>query len=58
MHICNLTNISKGMGTNRVLQGNSVLHALGDPALSKESEFQYREELVEKALDMLQKDGE
>ena len=54
VHICNLVNISEGIGSNRILQGNSVLHPLGNPKLAKEAEFSYRTEMVEKALELLE----
>ncbi len=55
VQICNLVNIAEGIGSNRILQGKSVLHALGDPTLPPETEFEYREGMVEKALHMLEK---
>ena len=54
VHVCNLVNISKGMGSNRVLQGKSVLHVLGDPSLTEEAEKEYRQKMVEMALSMLE----
>lgn len=42
------------MGCNRVLQGKSVLHVLGDPSLTEEAEKEYRQSMVEKALDLLE----
>lgn len=53
VHVCNLINIAEGIGSNRILRGKSVLHALGDPTLSPESEFNFREDMILKALDML-----
>ena len=40
VQICNLVNIAEGIGSNRILQGKSVLHALGDPTLPPETEFE------------------
>ena len=54
VHVCNLINIAEGIGSNRILQGKSVLHALGDPTLSPEAEFAFREGMVMKALHMLE----
>ena len=48
VQICNLVNIAEGIGSNRILQGKSVLHALGDRTLPPETEFEYREGMVEK----------
>ena len=53
VHICNLINIAEGVGSNRILRGKSVLHALGDPTLSEESEFNFRKNMILQALDML-----
>ena len=53
VHCCNLINIAEGIGSNRILRGKSVLHALGDPTLSPESEFAFREGMIMKALVML-----
>jgi len=53
VHICNLVNISKGIGSNRILKGKSVLHALGDPSIPKDAEFDYRKQLLNNALNML-----
>ena len=54
VHICNLINIAQGIGSNRILQGKSVLHALGDPTLSAPAEFEFRRNMVEKAMHMLE----
>ncbi len=58
VHCCNLVNVAEGIGSNRILKGKSVLHALGDPTLPKDLEFKYREDMVEKALEMLEKTPE
>lgn len=50
----NLTKIAEGIGANRILHGNSVLHVFGDPTLPPESERAYREERVQTALNMLE----
>lgn len=49
----NLTKIAEGIGANRILRGNSVLHVFGDPTLPLESEKTYRENRVKIALDMM-----
>ena len=56
VHVTNLTQISKGLGSNRVLQGNSVVHVLGDPSLPPENELNYRESMVKQALSLLETD--
>ncbi len=55
VHVTNLTEISKGIGSHRILRGNSVLHVFGNPALPPDKEFKFREEHLSKALDMLEK---
>ena len=54
VHICNLVNISKGLGSNRILKGKSVLYVLGDPSIPKDAELDYRRMLLSNALEMLQ----
>ncbi len=54
VQVTNLTKIAEGIGANRILKGNSVLHVFGDPALPAASEQSYREKRVEKALHMLE----
>lgn len=53
-HITNLTKIAEGIGSSRILCGNSVCHVFGDPALSPEEERGYRRHLVERALRLLE----
>jgi glycine reductase len=53
VHVCNLLDIAKGIGSNRILKGKSVLHALGDPSIPKEAELDYRKKMVGDALNML-----
>ena len=55
IQVTNLTKIAEGIGSNRIMKGNSVLHVFGDPTLPLPSEQAYREEHVKKALDMLEK---
>jgi glycine reductase len=55
VHICNLTDISSGIGSNRILQGKSVLHPLGDPSIPKDAEIGYRRQMVGRALELLEK---
>ena len=54
IQVTNLTKIAEGIGSNRILRGNSVLHVFGDPTLPLPSEQAYREKRVEKALQMLE----
>ena len=53
VHICNLVNIAENIGSNRIIQGKSILYALGDPELLPEAEVDFRRQIVVKALNML-----
>ena len=53
IHVTNLTKISEGIGSHRILRGNSVLHVFGNPSLPAEQEVKFRKGLVEEALKML-----
>lgn len=54
----NLSKIAEGIGSGRILQGNSVVHVLGNPALPEEREKAYRKQMTERALQMLEKEPE
>lgn len=54
IQVTNLTKIAEGIGANRILRGNSVLHVFGDPTLPRAGEEAYREARVTKALQMLE----
>ncbi len=58
VHVNNLTKISEGIGARRILRGNSVLHVFGNPSLTAAGEIAYRKELVEQAINMLEKEPE
>ena len=58
VQVTNLTKIAEGIGSNRILRGNSVLHVFGDPSLPKASEQNYRETRVKQALGLLEKTPE
>lgn len=55
IQVTNLTKIAEGIGANRILRGNSVLHVFGDPSLPLASEKAYRRDRVVQALEMLEK---
>ena len=38
VQVTNLTKIAEGIGANRIMRGNSVLHVFGDPTLPKAAE--------------------
>ena len=56
--MCNLLNVAKSMGNNRLVQTVSVPYPLGDPQLSREEEWKLRYHRVGVALDALTKDVE
>ena len=58
VQVTNLTKIAEGIGSNRIMRGNSVLHVFGDPSLPLAAEKKYRLERAKKALDMLNKKPE
>ena len=51
--MCNLIDVAKTVGSNRMVQTVSVPYPLGDPELSKEAEWQLRTSRVEAALKAL-----
>lgn len=58
IQVTNLTKIAEGIGSNRILRGNSVLHVFGDPSLPLPSEQAYRDQRVKKALHILEETPE
>jgi glycine reductase complex component B subunit gamma len=46
--------LAQSIGPNRIIAGRAVTHPLGDPALSRPEEKEFRRRLVRKALDLLQ----
>lgn len=58
VQVTNLTKIAEGIGANRILKGNSVLHIFGNPSLPEEAEEAYRKDLAQKALDLLEQTPE
>lgn len=52
--MCTITPVSLTVGANRIIPTIAIPHPLGNPALSKEDEYNLRKHLVEKALDALQ----
>jgi len=53
VQVTNLTKIAEGIGSNRILRGNSVLHVFGDPTLPLAAEKAFREGKVREALELL-----
>lgn len=56
--MCTVTPISLTVGANRIVPTIAIPHPLGNPALSREEEFNLRYALVEKALKALETDVE
>ncbi len=54
--MCNLIDVAKTVGANRMVQTVSVPYPLGDPELSPEAEWQLRTSRVGAALDALATD--
>ena len=54
--MCNLIDVAKTVGANRMVQTVSVPYPLGDPELSPEAEWQLRTSRVGAALDDLATD--
>ncbi|SHE34134.1 glycine reductase component B gamma subunit [Clostridium fallax] len=52
--MCTVTPISLTVGANRIVPTIAIPHPLGNPALSKEDEYELRYKLTEKALEALQ----
>jgi len=46
------------VGSNRVVLGNGIVHVLGDAKASADEEKKTRRQLVQKALEALQRDDE
>ena len=56
--MCNLLDVAKTVGSNRIVPTVSVPYPLGDPNLKKEEEWTIRTHRVEVALDALTKEVE
>lgn len=54
IQVTNLTKIAEGIGSHRIMRGNSVLHVFGNPSLPKTQEIKFRKELSEKVVHMLE----
>jgi hypothetical protein len=46
------------VGVNRLVLGNGIVHVVGDAKVSAEEEKRIRRQLVQKALEALQRDGD
>jgi glycine reductase complex component B subunit gamma len=50
--------IAEMVGVNRLVLGNGIVHVVGDAKVSAEEEKRIRRQLVQKALEALQRDGD
>ena len=46
------------IGANRVVLGNGIVHVVGDASVPADEEKKVRRRLIEKALELLQRDGQ
>lgn len=53
-HVTPMTPVALMVGSNRVILGNSIVHPVGNVALSPKAEKALRRALVDKALEALQ----
>ncbi len=53
VQVTNLTQISMDAGISRIIKGDNVCYPYGRPSLSKQGEYAYRRQLVEKTLELL-----
>jgi len=56
--LCNLLDVAKSVGVNKMVQTVSVPYPLGDPEMSSEEEWKLRYHRVGVALDALTKEVE
>jgi glycine reductase complex component B subunit gamma len=50
--------VAKMVGSNRVIQGCGIVHVLGDPNLPPEEEKALRQNILQQALEMLEKEAD
>ena len=55
VHVTNLAHISEWIGCSRILYGKDIRYVFGDPSLSPDAEENYRKNLFDKALELLEK---
>ncbi len=53
VHMCTVTPISLTVGANRIVPTIAIPHPLGNPALTKEEEYEISKKLTKKALEAL-----
>ena len=50
--------VAKMVGSNRVVQGCGIVHVLGDPDLPPEEEKALRQNILQQALETLEKEAD
>ena len=58
--MCQVTSvapIAKMVGSNRIVQGNGIVHVLGDAELPPQEEKDLRRKIVQQALETLAKEA-
>jgi betaine reductase len=58
VQITSALSVAKMVGSNRVVLGNGIVHVLGNAKASADEEKKTRRQLVQKALEALQRDDE
>lgn len=53
VHMSTITTISEAVGANRIVPTVAIPYPVGNPELSKDSEFDLRDKMVRKALEAL-----
>ena len=52
-HICTMTPVAEMVGSNRAVQGNGIVHPVGEAGATAERERLIRRRLLERALEAL-----
>ena len=58
MQITSAQPIAEMVGVNRLVLGNGIVHVVGDAKVSAEEEKRIRRQLVQQALEALQRDAD
>jgi len=52
-----MVSVARGVHANRIIEGTAIVSPVGNPSLSPEREKEWRRNLIEKALDALQREA-
>jgi hypothetical protein len=58
VQITSARSVAEMVGANRLVLGNGIVHVVGDAKVSAEEEKRIRRQLVQKALEALQRDAD